>query len=225
MSRFIPTIVAAATLAAACAFAPATHAAAACGNSGYSYAGISALSSGSGIGASITALRAPRVSTGHIAAWIGVGGEGLGPKGTSEWLQAGISAEPGKAPALYYEFAQPGAAPRYLTLDAHLTLGKTYRITVIESRTDWWRVSVNGSAATKLIHLPGSHGAWRPVATTESWDGGVAACNAFAFRFADIRAAGSSGQGWLPMESSLLDAPGYRVEHRTLASFDAVGGI
>ncbi len=224
----ISVMVAAATLAAACALTvPSRGAAAACGNSGYSYAGVSSLQSRSGVSAEITALSAPRVASGHVAAWVGVGGQGLGPNGSDEWLQAGISATPDQGSALYYELALPGKAARYVMLAGHLPVSRSYRVAVLESAagTGWWRVWVNGSPVTSRIHLAGSHNAWRPVATSESWDGGTAACNAFAFRFADVHVASHAGGGWVPMQVEVLNAPGYVVQQRTLAGFVARGGV
>src|SRR5438876_3018900 len=109
--------VATATLAAACAVAiPSRAATAGCGVSSYSYAGVSSIEARYGVGAQITAVRKPDVTKGHVAAWVGVGGAGLGPNNTDEWLQVGLSAKPGEDPALYYEVARPNQAPRYVML-------------------------------------------------------------------------------------------------------------
>jgi hypothetical protein len=223
----IPLLVAAATIATACSLAlPSLSAAATCGDSGYSYAGITSLSTGSGVSAAITSLTAPQVSSGHVAAWVGVGGAGLGPNGTNEWLQVGISALPGQSSSLYYELALPNKDPQYVTIASDLKIGRSYKIAVLESSTKpgWWRVWVNGSPVTKAIHLLDSHNAWRPVATTESWDGGVPACNAFNYRFSDVAVASASGAS-APMQSQVLNAPGYVVSDRTSTGFDAVGGV
>jgi hypothetical protein len=227
MSRTL-FLVAAATLAAACALvAPSGGLAApACGFGGYSYAGVTSISSHYGVAATITPLGTPTVRGGHVAAWVGVGGEGLGPNGSTEWLQVGISALPGKGVSLYYELALPGVAPRYVMLKGHLPAGRSYRVAVLESwqRRGSWRVWVNGEQMTRRINLPGSHGAWRPVATTESWDGGVGACNSFAFRFTNVAVAARPGGVWSPMQASVLDAPGFRVKRSGLASFVAAAG-
>jgi hypothetical protein len=223
----IPLLVAAATLATAFALAlPSRSGAATCGDSGYSYAGITSLSTSSGVSAAVTSLTAPTVSSGHVAAWVGVGGAGLGPNGTNEWLQVGISALPGQSSSLYYELALPNVAPKYVTLSSGLKIGRSYKIAVLESATrpGWWRVWVNGSPVTKAIHLLDSHNAWRPVATTESWDGGVPACNAFKYRFTDVNVTATSG-AWVPMHAQVLKAPGYVVSDRTAAGFDAFGGV
>jgi hypothetical protein len=226
MFRLLHIVVASATLAAACSLALPPRASAACGANGYSYAGVSSIHAHSGVSAAIVALQAPTVTAGHVAAWVGVGGEGLGPNGTNEWLQAGISAKPGEAPSLYYELALPGAEPRYVPLARRLQLGRSFRVAVLEtpSHPGWWRVSVNGSNVTPQIHLPASHNAWRPVATTESWDVGEGACNKFAFRFDDLRVTSGAGGTWAPMSADVIEAPGYVVRQRTLAGFVASGG-
>ncbi len=221
-------LVACATLAAACALvAPSGgRAASACGASSYSYAGVLSLHSRYGVGATITPLGVPTVRGGHIAAWVGVGGEGQGPNGSNEWLQAGISAEPEKGAALYYELALPGVAPKYVMLKGHLPLGRSYRVSVLESKhqSGWWRVWVNGTSVSKRIHLPGSHGTWRPVATTESWNGGVGACNAYKFRFSKVSVAARPGGSWSPLHGDVIDSPGFSISERGLAGFVAKGG-
>ena len=227
MSR-LTVLVAAATLAAACALGvPARGVAAhSCAASSYSYAGIVAVKARYGIGATLTPLSAPTVRGGHVAAWVGVGGEGLGPGGSTEWLQAGISGEPQKGIALYYELAQPGGSPKYVMLKGHLRPGSSYRVAVVESRAhrSAWYVAVNGTKLTPLFYLPGSHDAWRPIATSESWDGGIGACNTFRFKFSNVTVASTFGGGWVPMQSSVIDQPGYRVAKRGLSSFVAAGG-
>jgi hypothetical protein len=227
MSR-LTILVAAATLAAACALTvPAGgRAAAACGASSYSYAGLLATYQRFGVSATISPLGTPTVHGGHVAAWVGVGGEGQGPDGSDEWLQAGISVEAGRGTALYYELTLPGRQARYVMLKGHLSLDRSYRVAVLESRKrrGSWAVWVNGTRVSKLIHLPGSHGAWRPVATSESWNGGVGACNRFKFAFSQVRVAARPGGRWTPMAAHVLNSPGYAVARRTTAGFLALGG-
>jgi len=224
--RFIA--VATATLAAACAAAlPSRAATAGCGVDSYSYAGVSSIAARYGVGAQITAVRQPSVVKGHVAAWVGVGGSGLGPNSTSEWLQAGISAKPGEDPALYYEVARPNQAPRYVMLKGHLPLGHAYTIAVLESRGHQgsWRVWVNGTAMTQAIYLPGSHGAWRPMATAESWNGDISGtCNTYAFRFGQVRVATKPGGSWQPFEGRVLTDVGYRLQHERHGALLASGG-
>jgi hypothetical protein len=227
---FIRLIAAAsAVLAAACAVALPARAAvrASCGGAGYSYAGVSSLHARYGVGAQISTVRKPAVANGHVAAWVGVGGSGLGPNNTSEWLQVGISALPGQDAALYYEVALPNHAPHYVMLQGHLPLGHVYDVAVLEAKghSGSWIVWVNGAQMTRRIHLPGSHGAWRPVATGESWNGDAAGtCNTYAFRFGDVRVATEPGGSWEPFKGRVLADVGYRLRHESHGALLASSG-
>jgi hypothetical protein len=221
------TVAAAAALAAACAATSAGAGSARCGQTNYSYAGVSSIQARFGVGARISVLHRPAVAKGHVAGWVGVGGSGLGPGGTDEWLQVGISAKPGEDPALYYEVTQPDLAPRYVMLKGHLPIGKSYDVAVLESRRHpgSWRVWVNGTSMTSRIRLPGSHGAWRPIATAESWNGDSAGtCNGFAFKFAHVQVATTPGGNWRPIDGRVLADAGYRVERTAPDSLLALGG-
>src|SRR3954467_11841691 len=83
----------------ACAAAPSAHAA--CWP-GYSYTGVQSSYRGFGVSASLTLKARSRVTAGHVAAWVGVGGAGLGPAGSDEWVQAGIARDAGGIDTLYY---------------------------------------------------------------------------------------------------------------------------
>lgn len=195
-----------------------------CGLPGYSYAGLGGMSVASGIGARIRLNDLPRVQAGHVAAWVGLGGYGAGRNGANAWIQAGVITKAGSAPTLYYEVTRPGYKPELIPL-APARMNHSYRIVVRElKRAGWWRVFVDGKAASPPISLPGSHMRWEATATAESWDGGgQAVCNRFdvAFRSLEVRAA---GHGWQPFGRSVtMEAPGYRVATRTLSSFRAVG--
>jgi hypothetical protein len=61
---------------------------------------------------------------------------------------------------------------------------------------------------TDPIVLPGSHRIWKPIATAESWNGGVETCNSFGFRFERVGIARSLGGSWRTF------APGYTFEDR-----------
>jgi hypothetical protein len=178
-----------------------------------------------GISASITPLTAPRVRGGHIAAWVGVGGEGLGPNGSDAWLQTGISAEKPGDLTLYYEYVRPGGSPQYAAVRTHLSVGRTYRVAVAESRriSELWAAFLDGERISPWIWLPGSHGAWRPVVTAESWNGEIGACNTFSFRFDSIFSVATPGGSWAPMEASPIVTPLVRVSDRTDSGFVATG--
>ena len=179
----------------------------------YSYAGLVDGRAANGVRASLTALEPPAVEWGHVAGWVGVGGPGAGPNGTSEWVQAGYSGFYGGDTALYVEVKRPHRSPRYREVLAGIPTGATHRVAVVELRTahNWWHVRVDGRSVSRPVYLPGSHAAWAPVATTESWNAGTDACNGFAYRFARVavRRAGEWRGLYRPLE---LEDPGYRVD-------------
>jgi len=206
------------TLAVALAFALSAPAALACAR-GYSYAGLYAPRRASGVAATLSMLHEPSVATGHVAAWVGVGGERLGPKGTDEWLQVGLASFPGSAEGhLYYKLAQPGQKPRYKELASGIAPGERVRVAVLElpfARDTWAVVSDKGIAGP--FYLPKSHRAWAPIATVESWDGGGTQCNRYAYRFQGVQLQHRDG-GWKPLRHGLkLQDPGLRL-HRTPSS-------
>jgi hypothetical protein len=99
-------------------------AASACGNGGYSYAGIASSSPAYGIGALITPLPAFNVLSGHVAGWVGVGGPRQGPGGTDEWLQVGFSGVPQfNGSSLYYELMLPNGLPSYHQIATGIPIG------------------------------------------------------------------------------------------------------
>src|SRR6478735_11278131 len=131
------------------------HSAAACGKQSYAYAGVSGTHAAAGIGAAVSTLSLPRVAEGHVAAFVGVGGPGLGPNGSDEWLQIGLSGFAGGVSSVYYEVARPGRAPLYTELKTDVRPGETHRIAVLEQRgrAGWWRVWLDGRAASRPIYL------------------------------------------------------------------------
>ena len=200
-------------------------AALACGSSGYSYAGVSSRDHVHGIAATMSALAAPAVQNGHVAGWVGVGGPGLGPNGSDEWIQVGYSGFPGlTAGSLYYEVALPGKAPAYNEVLSSVLPGTQHRLAVLElaGRPDWWRVWVDGRPASRPYHLPGSHGAWPGIATAENWGGGVHACNGYAYRFDDVSLAYGAGGSWRPLSAyTPLHGGGNRLLLSSPSSFVA----
>ena len=194
MQRRIILLLTAATIGLA-----AAPSALACGSAGYSYAGISSRTSVYGVGATLTSLAAPAVQNGHVAGWVGVGGPGLGPNGSTEWIQVGYSGFPGlRVGSLYYEVTLPGKGPTYHEVSSHIHPGERHRVAVLEvaHHLNWWRVWVDGHAVSRAYHLPGSHGAWRGIATAESWGGGMRACNLYSYRFNRVAVAHHPGGNW-----------------------------
>ena len=173
---------------------------------GYRYAGHQAVAAGHGVRATITQVREPVVSAGHVAGWVGVGGPGEGPNGTDEWLQVGLATVPGHQPFLYAEVTRPGAKPAFQLVEQDVPVGAARHVAVLEmsGRPNWWRVWVDGNAVTHPIFLRGSSLRFAPIATAESWDGGGAACNQFSFRFERVSISQGLGGSWHPFK------PGYR---------------
>ncbi len=177
----------------------------ACGSAAYSYAGLSSRSAVYGVGATLTSLASPAVQNGHVAGWVGVGGPGLGPRGSSEWIQVGYSSFHGtRLGSLYYEVAQPGRSPRYHEISTTIHEGERHRVAVLEvaHHANWWRVWVDGHAASRPYHLPGSHGTWPGIATAENWGGGVRACNLYSYRFDRVVFAHGPGGDWRRMNAT-----------------------
>jgi hypothetical protein len=206
-----------------------TPSAFACGVGGYSYAGIGATTRAFGIGAVVTPVTGFNVVNGHVAGWVGVGGPGKGPGGSDEWIQAGLSGFAGIAgTSIYYEVTRAGANPAYHQVTADLPLGKPVRVAVLEmhGRPNWWRVWVNGAAASAPIELPGSHARWSPIATAESWDGNTGGmCNGFLYRFDRISLARAPGGGWTLLRASApITSSSTKLKQRTTASFFAAEG-
>jgi hypothetical protein len=196
----------------------------ACGSSGYTYAGVFGAQHASGISAELTAVSAPQVLGGHTAAWVGVGGPGMGPNGSDEWIQIGLSAFPGTGVSnLYYEITRPGATPEYHQLETGILPGTSRRVMVAEVRgtPGAWRVWVDGKPVTEPIFLPGSHGAWLPVATAESWGGGLKpVCNGYSYRFDRVRVVHELGSGWRKLQrGTSFSDPGYRLLFQAPGTF------
>lgn len=180
------------------------------GSAGYAYAGLQSKRVGSGVRATITAFRQPSVAAGHAAGWIGVGGPGAGPNGETMWLQTGVAALPGTPLMVYTEITRAGHAPAFVPLRQDVAVGESHRVAILEMnrRPGVWRVWLDGQPVTDPIVLPGSHHRWEPLATAESWNGGVATCNGFGFRFERVGLARSLGGSWQTF------APGYTFRDR-----------
>jgi hypothetical protein len=214
--------------AVAAASLAAVPSAFACGSSGYTYAGLASATRSHGVSAKVTAIGAPSVQKGHVAGWVGVGGPKQGPNGSDEWIQVGFSGFTGtSASSLYYEVARPGMPTSYHEIEAGLPWGTSRRLAVLEmaKSPNMWRVWVNGRAVSRPVHLPGSHGAWRGIATAESWGGGSFSCNRFAYRFDRIAVAQRAGGSWRTLSSALpILSSGFRFDRPSASSFVAVSG-
>ena len=191
---------------------------------GYSYAGLYSDSRSSGIAATISMLDEPTVFGGssHVAGWIGVGGPGLGPHGEDEWLQVGLATFGDSSDGrLYYELAQPGAAPVYTELASGIRPGRKVRLAVLElpfARDSWIVVSPAGIAGP--FYLPRSHRAWEPIATAESY-AETRRCNRNAYRFGGLQLARPDGSWQALRHASALRDPGWRLQRHGASAFSA----
>jgi hypothetical protein len=217
----LPLLLAAVAVSSSAPAAPAQSRACA---DGYTYAGRLSATRGHGVRATLTALSAPEVAAGHVAAWVGVGGVGQGPNGADAWIQIGLSAFPGSQSRLYYEIARPGVPPTYVELESRIRTGERFRVAVLEMshRPDHWRVWLNGKPASAPVELRGSSGRWRPIATAESWAGTGSACNRFNYRFERVDVAAATGGSWHSFVGAhtFLDS-GYRLLDRGRTAFVA----
>jgi hypothetical protein len=222
LPRLFPGALAAALALLSISVAAPGRAQAACGSSGYAYAGLGASQRAYGVATWLQSVATPEVLSGHVAGWVGVGGPGAGPNGTDEWIQVGFSAFPGGSTSLYYEVALPHQAPQYHEVAAGLPAGSTHKVAVVELRTrrSWWSVVVDDHAVGDPVYLPGSHGAWRPLATTETWGAGSFVCNRFSYRFGSVSVATRPGGGWQRLRRHYtFQNHGYRIRSLGAATF------
>jgi hypothetical protein len=179
---------------------------------GYSYAGLYSPTKADGIAATISLLDTPAAVGGsnHVAGWIGVGGPGQGANGQTLWLQVGVASIPDTPTMVYAEITRGGQDPVFVPLVQNVQVGESHKVAVLEmsGRPNWWRVWLDGKPATDPALLENSTNRWRPIATAESWNGGRAVCNSFAFRFDGVGVAAATGGSWRPF------APGYRFQDR-----------
>ena len=208
-------------VSAALALACSAPAALACAK-GYTYAGVYAKQPAPGIASSISMLSMPSVAGGHVAAWVGIGGAGLGPGGTDEWLQVGLASFDTPDARLYYELALPGQSPHFFELGRGIPPGFVVRVAVLElpyAPNSWVVVTPKGIAGP--FYLPHSHNRWEPVATAESWAKGGKLCNRYSYRFQNVQVAEKHGS-WKPLRNSIsLQDPGWKVRRSSDASFNA----
>jgi len=183
--------------------------------SGYSYNGVQSPTRAYGISANLTLSSRSIVDVGHVAAWIGVGGAGMGPGGSDEWIQAGIAHDAGGQDVLYYEYKRPGdAKATYISLQL-ANPGQSHSFVVYEraAQRDSWSVIVDGVKISPPVTLPGSHGLFQPVATAENWDGGVAgSCNQYGFGFSSLAVRSEYKGAWQAFDlSRVLRDPAYQL--------------
>ena len=100
----------------------------------------------------------------------------------------------------------------------NVAVGEKHRLAVLEmnKRPGEWRIWLDGQPVTDPIVLEGSHKQWRPIATAESWNGGVQTCNGFGFRFERVGVARSLGGSW--QESYRARRFASRLRHSTASA-------
>jgi hypothetical protein len=219
VSRFLKLALLASACAAlapvAAAAAQATaHGAKTCW-SGYSYNGVQSPTRGYGISANLTLSSPSVVEVGHVAAWVGVGGAGMGPGGADEWVQAGIAHDVGGQDVLYYEYKRPSDSKATYTTLQVASPGQSHSFVVYEraAQRDSWAVIVDGVKIGPPVTLPRSHGLFQPVATAENWDGGVAGtCNRYGYAFSNLAVRSEYKGAWQAFDlSRVLRDPAYRL--------------
>ncbi len=199
MPRLLLRALAAALALVSISFAAPGRAQAACGSSGYAYAGLGASHRAYGVATWLQSVATPEVLSGHVAGWVGVGGPGAGPNGTDEWIQVGFSAFPGGSTSLYYEVALPHQAPQYHEVAAGLPAGSMRKVAVVElrDRRSWWSVVVDDHAVA-----------------------GSFVCNRFSYRFGSVSVATRPGGGWQRLRSHYtFQNHGYRIRSLGAATF------
>jgi len=190
---------------------------------GYSYAGVYSPSRASGIAATISMLDTPAAfgATSHVAGWVGVGGPGLGPNDSDEWLQVGLATFGSSGGGrLYYELARPGSPPQYQELASGIVPGIRVRVAVMElpyARNQW--IVVTPAGVSGPFYLPRSHRAWAPVATAESYAESQR-CNRYAYHFGGLQLARPDGTWRAMHRAETLQDPGWRLR-RQGAAFSA----
>ncbi len=186
-----------------------------CGASSYAYAGIQSDRKAHGVSATLVPVENPSVLAGHVAGWVGVGGTGAGPGGVAEWIQTGfVAIDADKTSRMYYEVTVAGSQPRYVELDSSIGAGEKHHFAVLEmsKQKSWWRVWIDNKPVLPPIYVPGSHGTWYPQAVAENWNGNKGACNAYDYRFTDVRLARHAGGTWRPLRSNyVFEDAGYRI--------------
>jgi hypothetical protein len=182
-------------------------------------------SSARGVAADITPTATPAVRDGHVAGWVGVGGYGVGPGGTDEWIQIGVIAVPNKTPAIYYEVSRPGKQPVRTIVRERVAIGERHRFAVVElsSRVNWWRALLDGRPVGDAVFLAGSHARFHAQMMGESYTGlSDGTCNAYAFSFQHLSLSTKREGLWsVPRHLTLFQDLNYLLDRKSRTSFVA----
>jgi len=196
-----------------------------CGLGTYSYAGVESRVATGGVSAAIASVAPPAVRGGHVAGWVGVGGQAEGPDGVDAWLQVGLNALPDDTTnRVYYEVTLPGRQPVYRELRGGVPTGERHRFAVAEvpNRLGWWRAWVDGSPVSPAFFMPGSHGRWTAQVLGESWAGNASSgrCNGYGYSFGQVMLAGGKKRLWRPASKlDLFQDANYRLFRLSRSGF------
>jgi hypothetical protein len=176
----------------------------------YRYAGVASRTAVGGVAATLEVSDAPTVHDGHVAAWVGVGGPGLGANGIDAWIQIGYSGIAGESDTKVYYEVKRGTYTAYTAVASGIRVGEQHRFAVRESlsRPGWWRVWLDGAPASRQVFLPGSHGAWPAQVVAENWVRDSTACNEFAFGFTDLSVRRPDSGAQIPLSAPATFADG-----------------
>jgi hypothetical protein len=189
-----------------------------CAAHGYTYAGLAQNDAAHGVTATLTAVSAPRVSGGHVAAWVGVGERGAWPNGTSAWLQAGLATYRGGGSRLYYELMLPGGR-RYVELARAVRTGTRFTVSVLEVMPGTWQVVVDGRVVSPAFALPVSSLGLPAIVTAESWATATQTCNHYFFGFAGAQFIGSDGMWHAFSKPQIIVSSSTRITRRSDTGF------
>jgi hypothetical protein len=189
-----------------------------CSSHGYTYAGLAQNDAVHGVSATVTAVSAPRVAGGHVAAWVGVGGRGEAPGGTSAWLQAGLATYRGGGSRLYYELMLP-TGRRYVELARDVRAGTRFTVAVLELAPGTWHVVVDGRAVSPAFALPVSSSGLPAIVTAESWATTTQACNQYAFGFAGAQFIGADGMWHAFSKPQIIVSSSTQITRRSKTGF------
>jgi hypothetical protein len=163
---------------------------------GYSYSGLQGGRAVTGVRATIEVMESPKVTDGHVAGWIGIGGTDLGPGGVAQWLQTGYSAWAPDYMQMYYELTLPGQATTYHMLKQQVAVGEVHTVALMETKSKGsWRVWLDGKPASPIYHLRGSHARYKPQGVGENWTT-TKSCNSYDWLFTTVGVQLHRGWRW-----------------------------
>lgn len=169
----------------------------------YSYAGYAEIAPAYGVAATVTALREPQVADGHLAAWVGVGGEGFGAHGEDEWIQIGIASQ-SEASDGNGDGSPSTGSPAPTTTDAlpatqpGISIGHWIYVEEVHGKTPAYlpiqRAATGVTYRIAVLEMAGSPGWWR------AWLNGIPVSRPFYLGFSrhDVPRPQVLAESWNP---------------------------